>query len=277
MKKNQSLLKKVYNLAIANYFLTIILAILIVVGSIIVYKKATTKDHIVYVKVKVSQGYWWANTLRPSMWLIKALQKGDADSSLSGKPNAIIQDVTYYPVANYTQYVDQYDLYLTVKLRVNKNDKTNKYSYNRAAITVGSPIDFEFKNAQITATVIGMSEKPYEDVYVDKIVVLTKKFVNPSEYEIIKTGDVYYDGREQVVEILEKEAVDAYELYSGVDNNYPITAERLVNITIKAKMRLHERGDALFFGEEVQIINGKKINLETSSYILDQYLITSVE
>lgn len=209
---------------------------------------------------------------------MQSLQKGDTEINLSGTSIATIQEMSYYPVANYAGYTDQFDVYLTIRLKVNKNSKTEKYTFKRSTLSVGSPVDFDFKKAQVTATVIALSEKPFQDIYVDKTVTLTKKNVNPTEYELIKVGDSYYNGNQEVLEVLDVSSEDAYALYdTSFGNNYPIFTEPPVNITLKTKMKLLQKDTQFLFGEEIIIMNGKKINLLTSSYVLDQYLVSSIE
>lgn len=81
-------LKKIWKLAIGNYFISIFLAVIIFVGFVSVFKLFFTKPTYVYVKVKMGQGLWWASTAKPSLWFVKSLNKGETERDLMGNPTA---------------------------------------------------------------------------------------------------------------------------------------------------------------------------------------------
>jgi hypothetical protein len=80
-----------------NVFLILFILIVGFVCIVSILKFLTPKEVPVYVTVKVSQGYWWANTSRPAVWLAKSFKKGDIERSPSGKQRAEIVAITYYP------------------------------------------------------------------------------------------------------------------------------------------------------------------------------------
>jgi hypothetical protein len=140
-----------------NYLLTLIAAIIAVALIIGVFKLLTSEEEYIYVKVKVSQGYWWANTQKPNTWYARSIKEGTVEQGLSGKPVAEIVSVRYYPF--WTS--DQYDVYMVVRLSVSHNEKTNKYTYKRSMIGISSPVDFEFPSTVISGTVMDLSEQPF--------------------------------------------------------------------------------------------------------------------
>src|SRR3989344_8807952 len=109
------MVKKIFNFAKANYFITIFIGIILFVGLVSVKKIFYTKPTLIYAKIKVGQGLWWAGGQKPGIWLANSIKKGDVERDLLGRSIAEVLNVRYYP----WYAIDQYDIYLTVKLRIN--------------------------------------------------------------------------------------------------------------------------------------------------------------
>lgn len=267
------LLKKLYRFLIDNYFLSIFFASIVFVFFVSIYKLFFVKPTYIYVKVKMGQGLWWAATQKPPLWFIKSLKKGMKEKDLTGKPIAEILSLRYYPYWG----TSQYDVYILLRLKVTKMGSA-KYNFKRSTIGVGGPVDFEFPNAQFSGTIIDLSNKPIEDKFIEKIIILTKKNANLLEYETIKIGDSYFDGKEKVFQILEKKAIDTQTLTSDIFGNYPdISPEIKKYIFIKAKIKVKETNGKLLFGEEQLIIPGKTINITTDNFQFQDYLVAKIE
>lgn len=265
--------KKFIKLATDNYFISVFLAAILFVGVVSVYKLFFTKPTYVYAKVKMGQGLWWASTQKPAIWFVDALKKGDVERSLTGKPTAEIIGIRYYPWYG----SGQYDVYLTLKLKVSGNPKTGKYNFKRSAIGVGSPIDLEFPSTQFSGTIIELDVSPLNDSYITKTVDLTKTWAYPWEADAITVGDTYFDGEQTVFQIIEKKVYDSQESYNPSGLYYPADADRKKNITVKAKIKLKKKNSKLIFGEE-QIINlGKTINISTSHFTFQDYVVGAIE
>jgi hypothetical protein len=237
MKKN-SFLKKTWKFLVDNYFISIFFACIAFVGVVSIYKLFFVKPTYVYAKIKVGQGLWWASTQKPSMWYVEAFKRiketKEQEKELTGQPQAEILEVKYYPWWG----SNQYDVYLLMKLKVTKMGKIGKYNFKRSAIGVGSPVDFEFPSLQFSGTVINISEKPIKEKYEEKTIILTKRNANPWEYDSIRIGDFYFDGKEKVFEVLEKTAKDTQTLTSDIFGNYPETIPELRRyIFVKAKSK----------------------------------------
>jgi len=265
--------KKLTKFAFDNYLISAFIAIVLFVIFVTGIKILTTEENYIYAKVKVSQGLWWANTNRPNLWLANAINKGDKEGSLTGKPIAEILEARVYPWFS----SDQYDIFITAKLKVDKNKRTGKYSYKRSQIAVGSPIDFEFPLAQFSATVMAISDKPFEDNYIEKIVTLRKDLATPSEATSIQVGDTLFDGENTVFEIMDKSVVNSYSLYSSLGNNYPLESERKVNIAITTKILVKSQNGNLIFGEEQVVKPGATIRLSTPNFFFDGYQVERVK
>lgn len=272
--KISKILKEILNFFLANYFLSIFFVSIIFVGAVSIYKLFFVKPTYIYAKVKVGQGLWWASTQKPSMWFIEGLKRAKEEYDLLGQPQAQILSIRYYP----TYIQNQYDVYLIMKLKVSKLGKTNKYNFKRSSIGVGSPVDFEFPQAQFSGTIIELSEKFIKDKLIEKEIILTKKNANPWEYESIKIGDFYFDGQEKVFEVVQKTGRDTQTLTADTFGNYPVEQPELKKyIFVKAKILVKEKDNKLIFGEEQTITSGKTINIATDNFQFQDYLIAEVK
>lgn len=268
-------LKKLIKFSLDNYFISIFFAAILFVSIVSVLKLFIVKPTYVYARVKMGQGLWWASTARPSIWFVQNIKRGDVERDLVGSPIAQILGVRYYPW--YTS--NQYDVYLTVKLKVSGNKKTKKYSFKRSTIGVGSPIDFEFPNAQFSATVTDLENDPIKDTYIEKTIYLTKRYAYPWEYDGIKIGDKFFDGENTVFEVLDKSSSDTAEVITQESTKIlnPQTTELRRYITVKAKIKVKKVGEQYVFGEEQVLSLGKPINISTSNFSFTDYVIAEID
>lgn len=227
-----------------------------------------------YVKIKLNQGLWWVTNAKPGIWFLDSLKKGEKEYDFLKKPIAEIIGVRYYHQMNFD--LNQFDIYLLVKLSVDKiNDR---YIFKRGKIAVGAPIDLDFPSSQVTGTIISISTKS-ENELTEKIITLTKKYAFPWEYEAINIGDKYFDGEENILEIIDKEAVDTFLLttdYFG--NSTPEVQERRKYIIVKAKIKLKKNlKNQLIFGEEQVVKKNAFANLTTDNYVLMDFVVSDIE
>lgn len=265
--------QKAYTFARSNYIVSLIVFIVLVTLFASVLKSFSTEEKFVYVKMKVSQGLWWANTQRPSVWYAQSIQKGETEKSLSGEPIAEIVSVRYYPYWG----PDQYDIYATVRVSVSEDKKTGKYMYNRSALGVSSPIDFEFSSVVLSGTILDISLDEFNETYTEKIITLEKKFAPLWEYDAVEIGDTYFDGEEVVFEIVDKERTNSYTGYSTSGNNYPVEAEMKQNIIVTARVKVQNKNGQYVFGEEQILVPGKIVNAATSQFVFNDYTLSSIE
>jgi hypothetical protein len=243
------------------------------VSLVSIYKLFFKKPIYVYAKVKVGQGLWWSSTQKPPIWFLDVLKKGNEELDLFGDTKVKVLSVRYYPWYN----TSQYDIYLTLKLRVNGNKQTRVFNFNRSTLGVGSPIDLTFSNTEISGTVTKLSSKSLNDQYIEKTINLKKKWAFPWEYDAIQIGDSYFDGENTVFQIIDKKETSSFDSYSSAGNNYPIEAEPKKNITIRAKIKVQQKSNRLVFGEE-QIINpGRAFSISLSNFTLQDYVIGAIE
>lgn len=262
----------VFSWSRAHFFLTLFFVVVGIVGLIGTYKITTAESGTVYIKVKVSQGLWWAGTQHPFTWLAKAVKKGDREMGIDGRTLAEITDVRHYLYGQ-----DQYDMYLTIALKASKNLKTGKYTFKRSTLSIASPIDFEFPQAAISGTVIALSDEPFASQKEQKIVTLAKKNAYPWEYDALHIGDSYFDGEEKVFEIISKSALDTKSYESDSFGNYPAVSEMRKYITLKAKVLVTAANPELIFGEEQVLRLGKALYVATDRFYFEDYKIAGME
>ncbi len=272
--------RRLWRFATDNYFISIFVAVIIFVGFVSVFKLFFTKPSYVYTKVKVGQGLWWASTQRPSIWFVNAIKEHETQKDLLGQPSSQILEVRYYPYYASSQF----DIYVTLKLKVTGNKKTGEYSFNRSTIGVGSPIDLEFPTTQFSGTITDLNERPFVEQYVTKTVTLTKQYAYPWEFDQIKIGDSYFDGKDTVFTVLDKTVSDTNQyLPTETSSNFPYTvinpSQTLTRkyITIKVRVKLRKVDNQLVFGEEQIVTLGKNISIATPSFTYQDYQITDVE
>lgn len=271
-------LKRMFKFARENYLISILAVIILFVGALSIYRLTFSKHTYIYAKVKLGQGLWWAGGQKPSSWLANSIKKGDKEGNLLRQPIAEVLSVRYYPWF----ISDQYDVYLTLKLRVNLISKAKKYNFKRNTLGVGSPIELELSSSQVSGTVIDLSENPFEDKYIEKTVILTKQYAYPWEFDGIKTGDKYFDGENNVFEIIDKALGEGSYVFSPQRTTTSSIisqslAEQRQTITVKAKVRAKESGNQLIFGEEQKLFVGKTLIISTPTFNFQDYIVGKIE
>ncbi|MDO8269567.1 MAG: hypothetical protein Q7T54_02750 [Candidatus Levybacteria bacterium] len=257
-----------------NYIITIFIACILFVGVVVVARSYLSKPTYIYVKVKVGQGLWWATTAKPATWYVDSVNKGDVSLDILGKPEAKILFKKYYQWYG----TDQYDVYLNIYLKVGRNKKTGEYTFNRAVLAVGSPIEVQFPKINITGTVISLSEKQFEEKLVERTIYLSKRGAFPWELEAIKIGDSYFNGEEKIFEVIDKSGIELTNLtWDAYGNNTPSISEPSKYITVKAKVKMKQVNGQWILGEDQPIISGRAINISTPNFVFDNYIVSRIE
>lgn len=271
---NENIVKKILKFIISHYYFTIISSAIIFVTLVLGYKILFTKPTYIYVKVKIGHGYWWVSSGKPTIWLVEGLKKAKPEKDIYGNSLSEIEDIEYY-----TLYPgDSADVYLTLKLRVTENKRKNQYMYKRSAIGIGSPIQLEFSTIQVNGAIIDLNTSKIEDKYIEKTIVLTKKNAFAWEFDAITIGDKYFDGKQTVFEIINKNSINTSTLTSDYyGNTSPWLVEANKYITITAKVKVKEKNDLIIFGEEQVIKLGKDINISTPNFTFDNYIVSEIK
>lgn len=257
-----------------NIIVTIVALCIAFVGIIAFYRLYVKKETFVYVKVKVSQGYWWATTQKPNMWYIKAIQGAKEEKDVVGAPLATVLRVAYYPWYG----SNSFDIFVTLRIKVTRMGKSGPYNFRRETIGVSSPIDFEFDTVQFTGTIVQMSEKPIDPVTRSKTVYLSKKYTYPWEYDAIKVGDYFNDGNANVIEILDKAKGETNEIIVNEGGKLiSQETEEYRYIALKIKMRVREDGGQIFYGDEIIVSPGRNLGFVTNGFTFNDYVVSKIE
>lgn len=275
-------MKIIFRLIKKNVIISIFLGIIFFTSFIALIKYPFSKTKDVYVKVKLGQGLWWANSAQPGIWFLDYLKKGDKELNFSGKPDAEIVRLRYYQQI-YTNITsnspNQFDIYLLVKISAT-GDEARGYTFKRTKIAVGVPIDFNFLKTQVSGVIVSLSAKKPDEQYVEKEITLTKRLAYPWEYDVIKIGDKYFDGEENIFEITGKQALDTQNLV--VDNYGNLTAqsetERRKYVTVNAKIKLKKNTiNQYIYGEEQTIKADSYFNLITNNIALTDFYVSEIK
>lgn len=263
-------LKKVIKFAANNYILLIFFGIIVLVSLVSTYKLFFSKSSYVYAKVRVGQGMWWANTNKPSMWMVNALRSKQIKEDVKNNSQIQILDVRSYPWWG----SDQFDTYLTLKLKVTFNKKTGEYNFKRSAMGVGSPIDLDFPGMQLSGTVVDLKNKYAKDKYIEKNIYLVKRGnYSGYIYEGITIGDKYNDGVMDVFEVLDKSL--GKNILTTVDNERESLSSQ--DITVKVKIKVKEKNNQFVFNEDQVVRVGKTLNISTSLFNYSDFIIRKIE
>jgi len=281
MKKYLLLLKRLKKIPRYNLLILMFVGVTIIVATVLIYKFFNTKPTYIYAKVKVGQGLWWATTQKPDYWFIKSIKKGEKEVDLVGRPLAEIVNYSYYPVLTEDSY-PRLDIFITVRLKTTFDSKNNHHIFKRDVVSVGSPIEFQFPSVNITGTVIDFGEKETKIEYVEKTVYLynfnayQKDF--PYIYENIKVGEQYYNGREVILKVEDKELLKSVRLPSDIWGRiYEQENDTIQHILVKAKIKLIQSGKQLIYAEERPIKVGVKAPFITESFSFEDFWIVRIE
>lgn len=263
-----------------NILASIFIGLIFFTGFITLIKYPFSKTKEVYVKVKLGQGLWWANSAQPGIWFLDYLKKGDKEFSFVGKPDAEIIKLRYYQqiytnITNNTP--NQYDIYLLVKISATGDD-VHGYTFKRAKVAVGVPIDLDFPKAQVSGTIVSLSAEKPEDQYVEKEITLTKRLAYPWEFNVIKIGDKYFDGEDNIFEITGKQAYDTQnltvDLYGNL-NTQLLEPRQYIIVNAKIKLKKNTINQHVF-GEEQVIKADSYFNLITNNIALTDFYVSEI-
>ena len=144
-------------------------------------------------------------------------------------------------------------------------------------MAVGSPIDLSFPTFASAGTVTQLSEKPLDEKNKEKIITLVKRLAFPWEFDAIQIGDSYFDGESNIFEVLDKKYSDSIEYSIESVPNLPAGAEARRYIEVKARIKVVEKDNQMVFGEEQLIKKGKGINISTSNFTFNEYIVSDIQ
>jgi hypothetical protein len=275
MSKKDGLTQKFAKRWIIAPIVVVILAGVIILAFSLPKLLGDRSKETIYVKVKVSQGLWWANTQSPGVWILNGIKVGEKELSLLGKPQAEIIKVSYYPsISTPRKYGSEYNVYATLKIGVDKAGNEGML-FKRSAVSIGSPIEVEFPSGSLTGNIIELSNDLDFDKYITKNVILTKRGAYPWEYNSVNSGDEQTDGNQTVFKVLHKKAFNTstigYNAYGIPDFN-----DKTLYLQVIAEIKVESKGEFLVFGEEQILRSGYPLIVATKDYFFDNYVVERV-
>ena len=232
----------------------------------------------VYVTLRIStednlHNQWW---IQPSNWYLENLEEGLVDKDLTGKTNAVLEDIYFYPRSEAVQ-----DLFITLKLEATFNEKLNQYSYKGAPLLIGSYQKIEIAGFSIRGMVQKISSEYPEKEMRDFVVKAKLKpednasfFTNSGvEYHgvenhlanALEEGLVSYDSEgAKIVEIKEIEKKSSYKTFVSPLTNKLVSVydpeRQIVNLEMIIKQTKVYEGEYAY-REDTPITVGSLIPL----------------
>jgi hypothetical protein len=256
-------LVKFLKFAYKNYFLTAFVFIVVVFGLIFALK-FFSKPTYAYVRVQIN---WPASYYtKPYLWLVDSVKKDVMQKNILGQIPVRVLAIKYYPQTDGSE-----NIYADMRLLVGYDKKTGAYTYQRLPIGVGSPIDISLPDSQFSGTVIDIDNKPIEDKYIQKNILLVYKQGyskdSPYLYNNIKIGDKYFDGQNNVFEIVDK----------NIDKNTIDAINNYDNIVIDAKINVVKKDNQYVYGENQIVKMGNSLQISTDNLDLSTFTISGIE
>lgn len=238
-------------------------------------KVVKTEKKEIFVKIKVSPGFWWASTSKPLVWFPDSIKKGDKEKDLAGKIDAEVLEVRHYPYQaklDGVDYITQYEIFVKAKVKVDYNERKNQFIFKRSPLAVGAPIEIELPQVSLSGTVIEIDESENKDTYLEKEITLVYEdyafYENELVYGGIKIGETYFDGEDIVFTIKDKKL----QKMSFGNPSVPRMA-----IVVQAKIKVKEKSNQFLFGEEKIISVGSDFFLPMQEFIFSNFIITSIK
>ncbi len=272
-------LRKMMKLLTKNKLLIAIsIGILLFISYVYLLKAPSSKLSYIYVTIKLNRGQWWATDVKPGIWFLNSFKKGEKEFNFLKKPIAELIGVRYYHTYHQMNYdLNQFDIYVDAKLSVEKIG--DRYNFKRAKMVPGVPIDLDFPSSQIMGTVVNVSPTKIDNQFVEKYVTLTKKYAYPWEYDAIQIGDKYFDGENNVMEIIDKQSTNIELLaYDAYGNLPPGIQETRKYITVKVKIKAKKNSfNQLVYAEEQVLKINDYANFATNNFVLTDFVISGIE
>lgn len=176
-----------------------LLIVFSLVGVVKTFKKTTDWRT---VKIQVV-GKDWTNTFtqydgyRSPYWLTDKIKSGDIERSYTGEETARVLRTEIYERGGM-----DFDVYITVKLKVEYNTRMQSYSYRGQPILAGSPIKLKLNRALVIGQIIDDQVPP--DGYESKQVTITGRIRNAEPWFIEKLipENTISNGNQTVAKIL---------------------------------------------------------------------------
>jgi|GEM_PF-4559302 hypothetical protein len=216
------------------------------------------------IRLEVVGSNWSLNQIEPSkppFWLGEKIKQGDKELGVGGEEIAQV-----LRVENYERGDERTDVYLTVKVKTELNQKSGKYIFKGKAIEVGVPIELRLDRVFINGQIL--SDHVFEEVK-SKEVIVKGRWRNQEPWRInnIYVGDQMLDmgSNKAIAEILsvwtEKPSLHA-TINITYDRQLEInSSSRWIDGVLKAKLKVEEHDSKWYFAGHYQLKVGQHIEL----------------
>lgn len=210
---------------------------------------------------------------------------GDFEKNSSGKKIAEITEIKITDIDLTSSIEDSQiptsfankNIFLKTKILVNVNPRNGEYEFKNKVIKISSPIEFYFNSTFIKGTITemeGISQGKKEET---KIVTLRLYGQYPWLAESIKVSKNEKSDRVPL-EIVEKKVEPAESTTTNANGQMVKSKNpRLVDITLKTKMRLEEISGNFYYQKTTPIIVGRQFYLRVGDAMFPETYITRIE
>lgn len=232
------------------------------------------KERLTWVNIgiKISSPSWWTTDTIPPHWLADNIKIGDKEIGIFNKPVAQIEDIQVFETGN-----NRKDVYLTVKLKANYNERADRYTYKGQLVEVGAPIELHLGKTFVQGLITFIAEKEEEE----EEFLITGKVISlfPWEAEAVKAGDEMADGQGRVIAKVKERKIELAD-YLTTDwqgNVYLRKRPDKRDVVYKIKIKTSKRGNNFYFREEQVVKVGKKLWLQFRNGDLGYLSIMKIE
>lgn len=233
------------------------------------------------IKVEVVGNDWtvkYYEQAKPPFWLSEKIKAGDSEKGVDGSKIAEV-----VRVENYEKVNEETDIYLTVKVKTELNQKLGKYVYKGRSIAVGELIELRLNRVLINGQII--DDQVPDEGYNQKEVIIRGRWKDQEPWRVgeVKAGDKMIDrgsGR-AVAEILTawiEPATNPVAVNFATSERLAVhNSQRWIDGMARVKLLVEEHDGGWFFGGHQKVKVGKYLMLYLSTVDVVNMEIEAIE
>lgn len=253
---------------------TIEIFALLAVASLTVFmvKFFGNKQETKIILVEVIKKNWTENYdpygYRAPFWLSEKIKVGQKEFNYTGKP---IAELIYFD--NYERGSEEAELYLTLKVVVNHNTRTNQYIFHNKPIALGSAIELNLDNNLIEGQIVDMNPPSNGYPRHNFQVVLRVRNAEPWTVSNVLVGDKVTDRAtgQTIAEITDVKIEDPTSQQISIDGNSILQINKrpdIKDMVITTKIVATEQDGKWYFAGHQNIKMGDSLYLYTNRIYL---------
>ena len=257
MLKLSFLLSFIRKLTVLDYLILLVIAAAVFYFSLFV--KASEENMIVTVISRETP-----------LYLTNNFKKGDFEKNPFGDKTLEVLDKTLYP--SRTENTTTRDMFLEVKLKAQKNQRSGGLEYKNKVVNVGSPIELQLNSGIVNGVIIRVSSNPKKLIY--KIITV-RSFAQTSEFAdqlVVGNGDA------EILQLVSKEVVPS-DLRPNLlfPTEQPITLDQNKDIIMKIKILGEQSNNQFLFANQKPILIGDIFSFNVGNVYVKNALITDID